>query len=90
MTFDANKEVDPLVDELAWATKPALCRRILEMDRELNLVTELLAGSFYAPQEGTDVPVFKITRVNDPKLVKWLLDNKVPRYVPKKGIPNGK
>jgi len=85
VTFDANKEVDPLVDEITWATKATLCKRIMEMDRELRLVTELLAGSYYSPQEGTDVPVFKVNRDNDKKLVTWLLENKVPRYVPKKG-----
>lgn len=53
-------------------------------ERELALLKRIVKASYYAPQEGTTVPVFKVAdREMDKEIVEWLLKNGVERYVPK-------
>ena len=56
-------------------------------ERELALLKRIVLATFYAPEEGTDIPVFKSAFLDDgikEKLVEWLLKNDAPRYVPRK------
>jgi hypothetical protein len=54
--------------------------------KECALLRQFILATYWAPEEGTEIPVFRlpIDKDLDRQLVKWLLDNGAPRYVPKK------
>jgi hypothetical protein len=53
--------------------------------KECALLRQFILATYWAPMEGSDIPVFR-PRMDpdlDRQLVKWLLANGAPRYVRK-------
>ena len=53
-------------------------------ERENALLRSIVLASYYAPEEGTNVPVFRVPSVEmDKTITDWLLKNGGVRYIPK-------
>ena len=53
-------------------------------ERENSLLRKIVLATYFAPEEGTDVPVFKLpSKELDKQITDWLLKNGGERYIPK-------
>jgi hypothetical protein len=53
-------------------------------ERETQLLRKIVRATYFAPEEGTTVPVFRVpSKELDKQITDWLLANGGERYVPK-------
>ena len=58
---------------------------VRSLARENALLRSIVLATYWAPVEGSDIPVYKphMDKDLDRQLVRWLLANGAPRYVRK-------